>query len=68
MASVRKMALPSGWYPHSAANVAAALEGFSLNRSTAVRAVIAPHAGWFFLAGLLRWQFPLWSRAQIRLW
>jgi AmmeMemoRadiSam system protein B len=42
------MRLPSGWYPHSAETIDRYLSGFLAERNGGARAVIAPHAGWFF--------------------
>jgi AmmeMemoRadiSam system protein B len=40
--------LPSGWYPHSAQGVKDFLQDFSLSSASQARAVLSPHAGWFF--------------------
>jgi AmmeMemoRadiSam system protein B len=48
MQKIRKMMLPSGWYPHRAQGVKEFLQDFSLSGASEARAVISPHAGWFF--------------------
>jgi AmmeMemoRadiSam system protein B len=45
---IRRMSLPMGWYPHAAQGVDSALKGWELKSGSTTRAVISPHAGWFF--------------------
>ena len=42
------MRLPDGWYPRDAETIDGYLGGFASEQSGGARAVIAPHAGWFF--------------------
>jgi AmmeMemoRadiSam system protein B len=45
---VRKMMLPSGWYPRGAEAIDGYLGGAVDERRGVAEAVIAPHAGWFY--------------------
>ncbi|MDR0473787.1 MAG: AmmeMemoRadiSam system protein B [Treponema sp.] len=48
---VRGMALPQGWYPHSADGINAFLENCSAGNSKVLinaHAALAPHAGWYY--------------------
>jgi AmmeMemoRadiSam system protein B len=45
--NLRESALPAGWYPRSAGEIARFLAGFDHGEGRA-RAAIAPHAGWFY--------------------
>jgi AmmeMemoRadiSam system protein B len=42
------MKLPVGWYPRSAEEIDGYLHSFAAERCGGAKAVIAPHAGWFF--------------------
>jgi AmmeMemoRadiSam system protein B len=44
----RKMRLPAGWYPRNAEGIDEYLREFIDEKSGCARAVVAPHAGWFF--------------------
>jgi AmmeMemoRadiSam system protein B len=46
--NIRRMTLPLGWYPHVAQGVDSFLKGQVLKAGSKTRAVISPHAGWFF--------------------
>ncbi|MDR2864687.1 MAG: AmmeMemoRadiSam system protein B [Spirochaetaceae bacterium] len=46
--NIRKMRLPSGWYPHNAEDVKTFLKDYSLKAESTTQAVVSPHAGWFF--------------------
>ncbi|GMO30182.1 MAG: hypothetical protein Pg6A_19020 [Termitinemataceae bacterium] len=45
---IRKRALPPGWYPTSAEEVAGAMAGFKQAGSASSLTAVLPHAGWFF--------------------
>jgi AmmeMemoRadiSam system protein B len=42
------MKLPAGWYPRDAETIEEYLKDYVAERTGKARAVIAPHAGWFF--------------------
>lgn len=47
--TVRRRALPEGWYPRSQAEIARLLESWKIEGSAdRAMAVVAPHAGWHF--------------------
>jgi AmmeMemoRadiSam system protein B len=48
MINVRRMVLPAGWYPHVGDGVNAFLKDYTLSDASRTRAVVSPHAGWFF--------------------
>jgi AmmeMemoRadiSam system protein B len=44
----RNMKLPAGWYPQDAETIEGYIKDAAAERTGGARAVIAPHAGWFF--------------------
>ncbi|MCL2801597.1 MAG: AmmeMemoRadiSam system protein B [Treponema sp.] len=51
---IRDYSLPPGWFPHAAAEISGFLSDFSSKSSqmSGSRAVIAPHAGWYYSGNL----------------
>jgi AmmeMemoRadiSam system protein B len=46
--TIRKMMLPSGWYPRNAAEIDGYLGDYLEENADFCHTVISPHAGWFF--------------------
>jgi len=45
---LREPCLPSGWYPNTVKGIEKFLEPYSGNAIPGIRAVMAPHAGWYY--------------------
>jgi len=45
---IREYSLPVGWYPRETGEIAGFITGIASNEQKKTRAVIAPHAGWYY--------------------